>query len=240
MLVNSGGGELEQRGSCVLSIIADSSNITSQSDTNSVPHLLGPLQVGGAHSMTPCVRNAFFITRYRTCTFKLTQSHTHSVWPVLSSVVCVQCWWDIRWRGAPIRSKLCPENDRRLCWRGKQAHGMSCIQFYIISEFPSLSMQSVGFLTAIPRQWSQNISEVCQEVSTTGVESSRGVWFPVLVEGDLLWPPRKAWKWRIPCSGSHFQLTLFQMYLLLLLSNVIMWSGCFVLAGEQQGFDFPL
>ncbi|XP_058607525.1 cilia- and flagella-associated protein 161 isoform X2 [Onychostoma macrolepis] len=62
MLLNSEGGEHEQRGSCVLSIIADSSNITSQSDTNSVPHLLGPLQVGGAHSMTPCVRNAFIIT----------------------------------------------------------------------------------------------------------------------------------------------------------------------------------
>ncbi|XP_016099681.1 cilia- and flagella-associated protein 161 [Sinocyclocheilus grahami] len=62
MLVNSGGGEHEQRGSCVLSIIADSSCITSQSDSNSVPHLLGPLQVGGAHSMTPCVRNAFIIT----------------------------------------------------------------------------------------------------------------------------------------------------------------------------------
>ncbi|XP_052437996.1 cilia- and flagella-associated protein 161 [Carassius gibelio] len=62
MLVNSGGGEHVQRGSCVLSIIADSSNITSKSDTNSVPHLLGPLQVGGAHSMTPCVRNAFIIT----------------------------------------------------------------------------------------------------------------------------------------------------------------------------------
>ncbi len=124
MLVNSGGGEHEQRGSCVLSIIADSSNITSQSDTNSVPHLLGPLQVGGAHSMTPCVRSAFIITRYQTCTFKLTQSHTHSGWSVLSSVVCVQCWWDLRWRGAPIRSKLCPENDRRLCRRGKQANGM--------------------------------------------------------------------------------------------------------------------
>uniref|UniRef100_A0A672N5D5 Cilia- and flagella-associated protein 161-like n=1 Tax=Sinocyclocheilus grahami TaxID=75366 RepID=A0A672N5D5_SINGR len=35
MLVNSGGGEHEQRGSCVLSIIADSSCITSQSDSNS-------------------------------------------------------------------------------------------------------------------------------------------------------------------------------------------------------------
>ncbi|KAK2894485.1 hypothetical protein QQF64_012656 [Cirrhinus molitorella] len=62
MLVNSGGGEHEQRGSCVLSIIADSSNISSQSDTNLAPHLLGPLHVGGSHSMTPCVRNAFIIT----------------------------------------------------------------------------------------------------------------------------------------------------------------------------------
>ncbi|XP_073706749.1 cilia- and flagella-associated protein 161 isoform X2 [Garra rufa] len=62
MLMNSGGGEHEQRGSCVLSIIADSSNIASQSDTNSGPHLLGPLHVGGAHNMTPCVRNAFIIT----------------------------------------------------------------------------------------------------------------------------------------------------------------------------------
>uniref|UniRef100_A0A671KCG7 Cilia and flagella associated protein 161 n=1 Tax=Sinocyclocheilus anshuiensis TaxID=1608454 RepID=A0A671KCG7_9TELE len=41
MLVNSGGGEHAQSGSCVLSIIADSRNIASQSDTNSVPHLLG-------------------------------------------------------------------------------------------------------------------------------------------------------------------------------------------------------
>uniref|UniRef100_A0A672PPP8 Cilia and flagella associated protein 161 n=1 Tax=Sinocyclocheilus grahami TaxID=75366 RepID=A0A672PPP8_SINGR len=63
VLVNSAGGEHAHRGSCVLSIIADSRNIASQSDTNSVPHLLGPLQVGGAHSMmTPCVRNAFIIT----------------------------------------------------------------------------------------------------------------------------------------------------------------------------------
>ncbi|XP_067245281.1 cilia- and flagella-associated protein 161 [Chanodichthys erythropterus] len=60
MLVNS--GEHDQRGSCVLSIIADSSNIAPHSQTNSVPRLLGPLQVGGSHSMTPCVRNAFIIT----------------------------------------------------------------------------------------------------------------------------------------------------------------------------------
>ncbi|CAM4580050.1 unnamed protein product [Leuciscus chuanchicus] len=63
MLVNSGGGEHEQRGTCVLSIIADdTSDFASRSQTNSVSHLLGPLQVGGSHSMTPCVRNAFIIT----------------------------------------------------------------------------------------------------------------------------------------------------------------------------------
>ncbi|KAK9958725.1 hypothetical protein ABG768_010830 [Culter alburnus] len=60
MLVNS--GEHDQRDSCVLSIIADSSNIAPHSQTNSVPRLLGPLQVGGSHSMAPCVRNAFIIT----------------------------------------------------------------------------------------------------------------------------------------------------------------------------------
>uniref|UniRef100_A0A8C2K4I1 Cilia and flagella associated protein 161 n=1 Tax=Cyprinus carpio TaxID=7962 RepID=A0A8C2K4I1_CYPCA len=43
-LVNSEGGKHDQRGYCVHSIIAYSCNI------------------GGAHSMTPCVRNAFIIT----------------------------------------------------------------------------------------------------------------------------------------------------------------------------------
>ncbi|XP_043120045.1 cilia- and flagella-associated protein 161 [Puntigrus tetrazona] len=62
MLVNPGSEDHERRGSCVLSIIADSRNITTQSDTNPVPRLFGPLQVGGAHSMTPCVRNSFIIT----------------------------------------------------------------------------------------------------------------------------------------------------------------------------------
>ncbi|XP_051580651.1 cilia- and flagella-associated protein 161-like isoform X1 [Myxocyprinus asiaticus] len=62
MLVNSGGGGHDLCGPCALSIIADSSNIKSHSGTNSVLHLLGPLQVGGATSMDPCVRNAFVIT----------------------------------------------------------------------------------------------------------------------------------------------------------------------------------
>ncbi|XP_055030828.2 cilia- and flagella-associated protein 161 [Misgurnus anguillicaudatus] len=60
ILVNPGGGQLDPRRPCVLSIVADSSNIESHSQTN--PHLVGPLQVGGAHSMDPCVRNAFVIT----------------------------------------------------------------------------------------------------------------------------------------------------------------------------------
>lgn len=29
---------------------------------------------------------------------------------------------------------------------------MACIKFYVITDFPSLSMRSVGFLTAIPCQ----------------------------------------------------------------------------------------
>lgn len=61
MLVNCGDGGHMQRSPCVLSIIADSSNVTSHSQTNTGPHLLGPLQVGGAHSMDPCVRNTFII-----------------------------------------------------------------------------------------------------------------------------------------------------------------------------------
>ncbi|KAA0715191.1 Cilia- and flagella-associated protein 161 [Triplophysa tibetana] len=62
ILVNSGGGLHDPRRPCVLSIIADSSNIGSHSGTNPSPSLQGPLQVGGAHSMDPCLRNAFVIT----------------------------------------------------------------------------------------------------------------------------------------------------------------------------------
>ncbi|TRY99730.1 hypothetical protein DNTS_016544 [Danionella cerebrum] len=60
MLVNPGGGDIEQRVACVLSIIADRSNVSSQ--THSDLRLTGPLQVGGATSMDPCVRNAFIVT----------------------------------------------------------------------------------------------------------------------------------------------------------------------------------
>ncbi|KAK2848450.1 hypothetical protein Q7C36_010132 [Tachysurus vachellii] len=46
---------------CVLSIIADLSNI-AHVKTNSKPFLQGPCQVGGASSIQPCVRNTFIIT----------------------------------------------------------------------------------------------------------------------------------------------------------------------------------
>ncbi|KAF7699415.1 cilia- and flagella-associated protein 161 [Silurus meridionalis] len=47
---------------CVLSIVADLSDITTHLETNSKPYLRGPCQVGGASSIQPCVRNAFIIT----------------------------------------------------------------------------------------------------------------------------------------------------------------------------------
>ncbi len=151
----------KQRGSCVLSIIADSSNITSQSDTNSVPHLLGPLQVGGAHSMTPCVRNAFIISKVSHMhdqTHSITHRHTVSdLFYHLWSVFSVDGTSD----GEVLRYDQSFALRTTAGFAGEVNKQMACIQFYVISESPSLSMQSVGFLTAIPRQWSQNISEVC-------------------------------------------------------------------------------
>ncbi|XP_066541123.1 cilia- and flagella-associated protein 161 [Hoplias malabaricus] len=58
MLVNSGGTKLDPRDPCSLSIIADLSNMSSSSEL----YLQGPCHVGGASSLTPCMRNAFVIS----------------------------------------------------------------------------------------------------------------------------------------------------------------------------------
>lgn len=55
-------------------------------------------------------------------------AHAHSDVLIRTPIVAdllyhvIQCWWDLWWRAAQIRSKLCPENHCRLCRRGKQAN----------------------------------------------------------------------------------------------------------------------
>lgn len=69
-------------------------------------------------------------------------NRTHIVADLLCHMWSViQCWWDLRWRGAQVRSKLCPENYCRLRRRGKQANGMYA-QFFCNCWFwiPSLNI----------------------------------------------------------------------------------------------------